>query len=29
MHKLEAEYDAAIEAHFDKHLRLLGVAAKH
>ena len=29
MHKYEADYDAAIEAHFDKHLRLLGVAAKN
>ena len=29
MHRYEADYDAAIEAHFDKHLRLLGVAAKN
>ena len=25
MHKLEKEYDAAVEKHFDKHLSLLGV----
>ena len=29
MHKFEADYDAAIEAHFDKHLTLLGVPAKN
>jgi len=28
MHKFEAEYDKAIEAHFDKHLSLLGVDKK-
>ena len=28
MHKFEADYDAQIEAHFDKHLTLLGVPAK-
>lgn len=28
MHRLEAEYDTAIEAHFDKHLTLLGVPEK-
>ncbi len=28
MHKFEADYDDAIEAHFDKHLTLLGVPAK-
>ncbi len=27
MHKFEADYDARIEAHFDKHLSLLGVPA--
>ena len=25
MHRLEAEYDAALEKHFDKHFSLLGV----
>ena len=29
MHKFEADYDARIEAHFDKHLSLLGVPAKN
>ena len=29
MHKFEADYDAQIEAHFDKHLNLLGVPAKN
>ena len=28
MHKFEAEYEAALEKHFDKHLTLLGVPAK-
>ncbi|MBR7156749.1 MAG: hypothetical protein IKD22_07920 [Lentisphaeria bacterium] len=28
MHKFEKEYDLAIEAHFDKHLSLLGVPVK-
>ena len=28
MHKLEKEYEAAIEKHFDKHLSLLGVPAR-
>jgi hypothetical protein len=29
MHKFEADYDARIEAHFDKHLSLLGVPEKN
>ena len=29
MHKFEADYDARIEAHFDKHLSLLGVPGKN
>ena len=28
MHKFEAEYEVAVEKHFDKHLTLLGVPAK-
>ena len=28
MHKLEKEYEAALEKHFDKHLSLLGVPAR-
>jgi hypothetical protein len=29
MHKFEAEYDKALEKHFDKHLSLLGVPAEN
>jgi hypothetical protein len=28
MHKLEKEYEFALEKHFDKHLSLLGVPAR-